>query len=401
MSLPIRLVERGGSVINLDCLNYFFTVKKTIPTLPIPVVGQRYALDANIVNAEIRLVCMLRDDDCSSSDLNDLKAVGSIDFSSTSGGDGYLVGGGAQIIPAIADFNGSQVKIQASDLSTITANFNTGTNSNSTTGNTVTVGLGGLSDPVKGSDVASRLKTALESNSNFNDRFTVVRGNGRLAATLPNNERQTKLTFTQKVAGAAGNNFSPEFVSPMNADNTIDNNESVPHPAVSTFTGGSSNNCRSAGDKAQDILANIVNSNFTGLLGKGVVGLGTFGGENTLIEWVDPNGGRGFTDDINHEDYIVGLQIPYNSLRHASMGTVGDPIQGYEPRNFMMITGHVDSDEQGSAANDKPASVAFDPTDKYTGISGTLKDCELKYDAGNTVYEVTLTFAPIDYLLGV
>ena len=83
------------------------------------------------------------------------------------------------------------------------------------------------------------------------------------------------------------------------------------------------------------------------------------------------------------------------------MGTVGDPIQGYEPRNFMMITGHVDSDEQGSAANDKPASVAFDPTDKYTGISGTLKDCELKYDAGNTVYEVTLTFAPIDYLLGV
>ena len=401
MSLPIRLVERGGSVINLDCLNYFFTVKKNIPTLPIPVVGQRYALDANIVNAEIRMICILRDDDCSSSDLNDLKAVGSIDFSSTSGGQGYLVGENAQIIPAIADFNGSQVKVQASDLSTITADFNTGSNSNSTSGNTVTVGLGGLSDPVKGSDVASRLKTALEANSNFSDRFTVVLGNGRLAATLPSNEKATKLTFTQKVAGAAGNNFSPEFVSPMNADNTIDNNESVPHPAISTFTGGSSNNCRSAGDKAQDILANIVNSNFTGLLGKGVVGLGTFGGEDTLTEWLDPNGGRGYLDDINHEDYIVGLQIPYNSLRHASMGTVGDPIQGYEPRNFLFVTGHAKTEQQGSSANDEPASAVFDPTNKYTGIHGCITECNISYIAGDTTYSADITFQPIDMIMGI
>jgi len=401
MSLPIRLVERGGKVINLDCINYFITVKKTVPQLSVPVTGMRYALDANMVNAEIKLICILRDDDCSSADLDAHKSAGSIDFSSTSAGDDYLIGSASQTIANIADdLNGAQLQFQSTDTSTFTATFDTSTTSHTQNGNNITVGLGSLSDPVKGSDVASRIKTALVANTNFNNRFSIVAGNGRKASLVPSNERAAKLTFTQKVAGTAGDNFTPSFISPANNTDST-NNSATASPALVTFTGGSSNNCRSAGDKAQDILANVVNSNFTGLTGEGFFGnipSTLVGGEASLgdhFEKFNPLG------DLNHEDYVVGLQIPYNSLRHANIGSVGDPVQGYEPRNFLFITGHVDSNDQGSKANEKEASVAFDPTDKYTGISGTLVDCELKYEAGQTVYEVSLTFAPLDVILGI
>tara|TARA_B100000287_G_scaffold280460_1_gene264329 strand:- start:615 stop:1796 length:1182 start_codon:yes stop_codon:yes gene_type:complete len=393
-------VERGGNVTNLDCINYFITVKKNINIFKVPIAGMRYALDPNRVDAEIRLVCILRDDDCSSADLDDSKAVGSIDFSSTSAGGEYLIGVAGQEIADIAEFHGTQVLLQSTDIQTITATFDTTTSSNATSGNTVTVGLQGLSNPVHGSDVATRLKLALEANSNFSARYTVSASNGRKAAILASNKRATKLTFTQKVAGVAGNNFTPSFVSPMNNSGST-NNAAIAHPAIITFTGGATNKCKSAGDKAQDILASVVNSNFTGITGEGVTGSKfeswSFGNESTI-------GDLGLAvplHDFNHEDYIVGLQIPYNSLRHATLGVTGDPIQGYEPRNFLMVTGHVDSGGQGSEANDESASVKFDPIDKYTGISGTLQDCELKYDAGATVYEVTLTFMPLDVIYGI
>lgn len=408
MSVPIRLVERGENrVINLDCINYFMTIKRTINVFSAPVIGMRYGLDLNRVQAEIRLTCILRDDDCSSADLDSQKSSASIDFSTTTKGADYLTGSTGQVVTDIANFNGAQIQIQATDETVYTATFDTSTSSNSTSGDTaITVGLSGLTGQAQGSDVASRLKAALETSNHasngFTAKFTMSLTNGRKAPILADSNKPTVLNITQKTAGMEGNNDqSPAFIDPFGNEAST-NNTKFASPAILVFSGGTVNNCRSAGDKAQDLLANVVNSNFTGITGEGGLGDGAglltmIGGESTIGEWMGVDIALG---DLNHKDYVVGLQIPYNSLRHASLGSVGDPIQGYEPRNFMMITGHVQSDDQGSAANTEPASVDFDPTNKYTGISGTLTECELKYDAGATTYEAILTFQPIDVILG-
>ena len=192
--------------------------------------------------------------------------------------------------------------------------------------------------------------------------------------------------FTQVSAGLDGNNTGPTY-------NAGDNNTLI-GPSGQNFTGGTMNNCRSAGDKAQDLLANVINTNFTGVSG-GVGSPLSEGFENWEIDAISDDTGlvRG------HDDYIIGLQIPYNSLKQASLGGVGEYVQGYASRNFLMMTGSVNTEEKGSAANVNPAGIAFDPKDKYTGIHGCLVGCDIKYDAGDTIYRATLTFMPIDIVV--
>ena len=83
MSVPVRLVERGeGRIISLDCVEHHITVRRNVTTKQVPILGQRVALDANSVAASIKLICILRDDDCSAADLVAQNASAYIDFSS-------------------------------------------------------------------------------------------------------------------------------------------------------------------------------------------------------------------------------------------------------------------------------------------------------------------------------
>ena len=90
-------------------------------------------------------------------------------------------------------------------------------------------------------------------------------------------------------------------------------------------------------------------------------------------------------------DYIVGIQIPFNSL----IEPVGDT---YVSKNFFMPTGWLDKDEK-SSENALTSGTTFSEVNNYTGISGGLKNMEISYDAGEAVYNFDLTFLPSDVLL--
>ena len=95
------------------------------------------------------------------------------------------------------------------------------------------------------------------------------------------------------------------------------------------------------------------------------------------------------------DDYIVGIQIPYNSIIQAA-GNAGSMVD----RNFLLITGLSPADHQGALANVNPASVEFNSTDIYTGIRGTVVGFDFDYQAGDTFYSYKMNFQPLDLIVG-
>ena len=69
-------------------------------------------------------------------------------------------------------------------------------------------------------------------------------------------------------------------------------------------------------------------------------------------------------------------------------------------RNFLIVTGLSPADNQGSVANKLSASVEFDSENVYTGISGTVTQFSVQYQAGNTFYDGKMKFQPIDLIVG-
>jgi len=95
-------------------------------------------------------------------------------------------------------------------------------------------------------------------------------------------------------------------------------------------------------------------------------------------------------------DYIVGMQLPYNSIVTSPNAATED----YVERNFIIVTGRSNADEQDSHANTLSVSTLFDPTNPFTGIAGTVVAMGFSYNAGENVYEGDLTFQPIDFIVG-
>ena len=103
----------------------------------------------------------------------------------------------------------------------------------------------------------------------------------------------------------------------------------------------------------QDLIANVANSSVGGALGNA---FNIFGGKTDRSGWEDH---LSLNLEGAQDDYIIGLQIPYNSLLHADTGTDLLPI-GYGTRNFILVTGITSPDSQNAAGNVNPASVVFD-----------------------------------------
>ena len=90
-------------------------------------------------------------------------------------------------------------------------------------------------------------------------------------------------------------------------------------------------------------------------------------------------------------DYIVGIQIPYNSSVQADSDT-------FVARNFIMPTGiFVSEKEKSSEGNNNPAGATF--TGNRNGIKGTVNKLDITYEAGENVYTMTMQFVPIDLLM--
>ena len=70
-------------------------------------------------------------------------------------------------------------------------------------------------------------------------------------------------------------------------------------------------------------------------------------------------------------------------------------------RNLLVMTGANSIHNQSSEGNDNPFGTDFEVSDKFTGIRGTVVGMNIGYDAGNNIYEGSITFQPVDLIVGV
>jgi len=388
----IRLIRNDGAVLVLDALGYSLNVTRSVPVMPVPVLGERYAIDLNMVNADIKIDVILADDDCAASAFEATAASASIDFSALANTDGgtrqaYMSGSGGNI--TAADLNGKSFEIESTYTGENTTRkpikivFDSTTASHSDTNAppTVTVGIQGITTD---DGLAAAIKTACEaadfnptqitstSGTTFSSAFTITVSNGE-------NTNNAKLTFTQTEKGTGGNNLTPSF----------DKAFSAYVPLYEEFGGGTDKSCRSAGDKLQDLIAYVGNASLLGASGSALAGTSNPDDPKAVIE-LDVS-----LSDKQTADYIVGMQLPYNSLI-----TSNSAQDDYIERNMIMITGRSDANQQDSTANTLDVGVVFDPTNKFTGLPGTVVAMNFSYKAGENIYEGSLTFMPIDFIVG-
>jgi len=385
----IRLIRNDGEILTVDVTDYSLNMTRSVPVLPVPVLGERYAIDLNMVTADFKLNVILADDDCSAVANLPTAASANIDFSALANSDGgvqqaYMSSGTV----SVNDLHDNYFEIHSSYTGESTIRppvrikFNKSStgHSASNTPSQVLVGIQGITTD---NALASAVKTACEAanftqqlttggGTSFSSAFTITVSNG----VLTNNAR---LTFTQTEAGFAGNNATPVFNKGFTSVK----------PLFDEFAGGSNKSCRSAGDKLQDLIAYVGNASLLGTSGSALGGRADPDDSNSLIE-LDKS-----LSDKQTGDYIVGMQVPYNSIITGT--SVNDD---YIERNLIMITGRSDANQQDSKANSLDVGVVFDSTNKYTGIAGTVVAMSFSYIAGENVYEGSLTFMPVDFIVG-
>jgi len=425
LSQPIRLIQRNGKTINLDVTDYQFQVGRGIAAIPIPVLGERFGADLNVVSVKISMNAILRDDDCESTDVLPTKASSYIDFSRPNKRDTnvqsqlYFTDDGGSV--DIADIINKPFYLRTNyqqglgDGSRITFKFiNTG-GGTTRTGGVVSIDLdlstntyaaiitGGATSRAQW--VASQLFAELNNTANnigivltsashtnpssqrVGHAFTasVVAG---MNTTLGN----SRIDIIQQEAGGNGDSATPTFWSIITDSSGSENQLAVVEPSFQTFRGGTANTCRSAGDKIQDLIANTANSNVMGAVGQ-MFQLDTNDEKGALVNTdfnkLDPTSGA-------NDDYIVGIQIPYQSIVQAATADGNNMVA----RNLLLVTGLGPADSQGSVANVQSASVDFNSLDVYTGIRGTVTGFSFQYSAGDTFYTSKIDFQPIDLIVG-
>jgi len=400
---PIRLVQENGNLIELDATTINFTVERGFQPHAVPASGgRRFGIDLNKNRSLIVVEGVFTDDrgpgvDTAATAVMDF-SLSQEDFvkSFTSGGmdltglqgtfvtndniDNFLLGN-----------NSIRVKNSAGEAyyllfeSTSTIGYNTSTDKLC----------------IKDSDDGTRITAAQFAtgvaawiNTDVTDMTASV------IASDKTGKSGEAVLITQSTRGEDGNQFAfPEFavIPAFNATKTIKS------PYIEKFSGGRSSNAKSAGDKVMDMYGILNNSGrqsgerVTDLLpSEHGVFSDTMKSITRLLEGLALNivtfGGAALNSMAADGDYIIGIQIPYNSKIQSGSDT-------YVARNFFQPSGILKSaKDKGSEANTLPASAKFDDNDEYTGIQGTIKKMDIFYDAGETVYGYRMDFAPMDYM---
>jgi hypothetical protein len=231
---------------------------------------------------------------------------------------------------------------------------------------------------------ATSLTNLINNTSQLAAKFTAA-----ISDSVVTTEASCVVTITQDITGEDGNNKTPRFRKTL-----------MSPPQGTAFSGGLTVFKKSAGDKAMDLYGILNNSKKSGI-GKALLGTGMLiGGGAAALTGVGAPIGVGVAaagvglmmDGAGHgSDYIVGIQIPYNSTIQA--GT-----DNFVARNFIMPTGWGETTKsKGSAGNTKAAGASFDGN--RTGIKGTVNKLDITYEGGENVYSIVMQFVPVDRLL--
>ena len=395
--LPVRLVRRDGKEIRLDCTDYMVQVNRMVRSTPIPFTGERFGGDLNMVTTSIRLNVVLQDDNCAEVSAETSGAVSYIDCNKEAvkltGLDflpvAFMKADGGTMTRAL--LNDTVLEISARGSSGEPSNLkitlkdasgtSTGYDSNQTemilnmkqphSGDSIAALVD--AEPT-GAELATFIQSYIAGNTTFADLVTATVSSAGVV----------KLVNVNK---GLWNEENPTFTTAGDVAELL----------VITFSGGSAQSCYSAGDKVQNLLGSVANNTILGGVGS-IFGAGGKGGMLNL----DYDFLNNQNDPSYESDYIIGLLLPYNSLVGVTAGIQQkDSPQSYVPRNFFYATGFSEGDKGADANIEYKASTEFNVGDKYSGIRGTVTAVEFKYNAGSSVYEGSVTFGPMDAIVGI
>jgi hypothetical protein len=368
--IPIRLVQENGNTIELDATTMVLSTSRKVGGSALPLTGSfRIGMDLNVNKAMINIQGIIADD---RKGTLATAHTASINFGKKIEGQQFTT---ASNLEALLNY-----KLHLQTLSTAVASQEktiSFTNTASAGATAYSSNGGADSTPtvlVNTSDATSvQLATAVVNyiNNQLSSDFTATLGEGTNYESKSIN-CVVNIVMVTKGSVTAMRRTTPNFkITTMVNDNPF-----LDFPDKSTFGGGTDSVKKSAGDKAMDLYGVINNST-----------------RRTLRGVLNPI--SSFRAD-SEKDYIVGIQIPYNSSIKATGGDL------YVARNFFMPTGYFfNGKEKTSEGNDEPASVEFAESllGTTTGIAGSVQKFDITYDAGESVYNFNMIFAPIDKLL--
>jgi len=375
---PIRLVQENGNLIELEATTFALTTEREVTPTSYPAMGgARLAIDLNKSRALIVMQGVISDDRFTT---GAAFAQGLVDFSSrifsynryspntfvtSSNIDALLAGT-------------SKFQVKSTDGTLYEATF------------TQDSSLGRVGNNIVIKTNTGTYATTTQFTSYVADWINNQTAS-KLTATIVTSEKtglaNSAIVIKQNVPGSNGNQSAYPKIKPAILSYVSPNN--FRHSFESKFQGGSTGKKKSAGDKAMDLYGIINNSSreinaeltFDNLL----TSLGSFAAALPTL-------GASVVNNLTGDgDYIVGIQIPYNSTIQADGDT-------YVARNFFMPTGPFESRfSKTSEANISPAGANFDIWNTgFTGIQGVMAKLDITYDAGESVYNFDIDFYPAD-----
>ena len=297
------------------------------------------------------------------------------------GGSGYSIGNNI----ATTGGAGSNCKVNITGVNSgaVTSFTIAHPGKNFAVGNTITISGGGGDATFTVSQVGTAL-TATQMAKNLvaliNDgtlSTPINEYSASLVSSPSSGESDVAVRITQSVTGPDGDNGTPACLSP--------NWNDISKPRITEFDGGSNAegvfHGMSAGDKVMSLYATLNNSNNPGL-------------GAALLSVRSPMGQH--TANSKYGDYIMGIQVPFNSSINAEDG------QKYKPVNFFMPTGAYENQDTKSVDNAVSASTKVDSPsdgDDRAFIKGFVTKATFVQIAGEPVYTFNIQFTPANIIL--
>ena len=378
--IPIRLVRNDGYRIPLLAQDIALDVSRKIGGMALPFTGStRVGFDFNMNDAVIVINGIINDDTVAPGDK--VGASGVIDFGCTH----YSASLETKYDWATSAHTGNLINIQsgiklvATDDSEYTITFHRGGSPSYTTSATHMDIQNNASLPISATAAATNLAAAIAAIAGTPFTTSIV--------TSPFSNASTRVVITQSTTGKNGNTRTP-FPSKTFMGS---------FPYFSLFKGGKAGESKSAGDKVMDLWGTLNNSNNGGMSVMSGY-LGAISGLGIAAEWLGIEGAGDALDvhDLKYGDYIIGIQIPYNSMIKSTT------LQTYEPVNFFMPTGAMHTKDSKGSEKARKASTKFTSWTSdgdYTGIKGSIQKATFTQLAGEPIYSFTIVFAPMDWII--
>ena len=395
------MVQENGKLINLTATRLTMSTERKVGSHPVHFMGSgRFSFDMNLNTAMILIDGVFVDDQIG-------ETVGSyhealIDFAANEfateanltsfiapclAATNANVANGRKL--AISRADGTIEEIIISKGTGSTAAVNAGHTDNS---NTYSVEIGPEA-------TFAGICTAFANyiNNRLSAHFTATQQNGQMNGAETQN---AVLKIVQKSFpdNPDATQFTPRFPSISRGGNQFN------APDIYTFAGGRSSKTKSAGDKVQDLYGILNNSKRNSLLRMGATtATNVFSTGNLVMRALSGESLGDLLKDavgLLKKDYIVGIQIPFNSKIEVTGSSE------YEGRFFYMPTGgqiaglYGEIQPHRKGAEEAPkTSTTFNVNDQWTGISGTVAKMDINYDAGESVYGFTMQFLPINWMV--